>query len=158
MELRRLASPYLNPRAGGGEGHLEVAKTIYYARKRLSHMILGVKPFTCMPSTQSDGVQAAVVAHHPEAIFLPIETSAEGEVNAYSRVQMALGEARMRCKAEFAEAVRRTGFDLEEIRRYVAGHPELRRPLQEVPVSEGVAGRAANFVLHVARRMRGEMG
>ncbi len=152
--LRNLARPYMNPRAAGGEGHLEVAKTIYYAKKKLSHMLLSVKPFTCMPSTQSDGAQAAVVAHHPEAIFLPVETGAEGEVNAYSRVQMALGEAKMRCKTEFAEALRRGGFSLEQIREYIAEHPDLRRPLQRVPVQEGVVGRAANFVLHVARRMQ----
>lgn len=153
-ELRELARPYLNPQVGGGEGHLEVAKTIYYAKKRLSHMVLSVKPFGCMPSTQSDGAQAAVVAHYPEAIFLPIETSAEGEVNAYSRVQMALGEAKIRCKSEFAEVLASTGRSVEQIRAYVAEHPELRRPMQDIPAHPGVAGRAANFVLHIAERMK----
>jgi predicted nucleotide-binding protein (sugar kinase/HSP70/actin superfamily) len=153
-ELRELARPYINPRAAGGEGHLEVGKTIYYSRNRLAHMVLSVKPFGCMPSTQSDGAQAAVISHFPEVIFLPIETSPEGEVNAYSRVQMALGEAKIRSKAEFAEALARTGLDMETIRAYVARHPDLRRPLQKVPVHKGVAGRAANFVLHVAERMR----
>jgi predicted nucleotide-binding protein (sugar kinase/HSP70/actin superfamily) len=155
-ELRELAERYLNPQASGGEGHLEVAKTIYYSKKRLAHMVLSVKPFGCMPSTQSDGVQAAVIAHFPEVIFLPMETSPEGEVNAYSRVQMALGEAKIRCKAEFAEALERTGQSIETIRAYVADHPELREPLQDVPMHEGIAGRAANFVLHVAERMRRE--
>jgi predicted nucleotide-binding protein (sugar kinase/HSP70/actin superfamily) len=154
--LRELARPYMNPRAAGGEGHLEVAKTIYYSKNRLAHMVLSVKPFGCMPSTQSDGVQAAVIAHFPEVIFLPIETSPEGEVNAYSRVQMALGEAKIRCKAEFAEALRKAGTDLEKIRLYVAAHPELRKPLQKVPMHKGFAGRAANFVLHVADRMRAD--
>lgn len=152
-ELRELAKGYLNPQASGGEGHLEVAKTIYYSKKRLSHMVLSVKPFGCMPSTQSDGVQAAVIAHYPEAIFLPIETSPEGEVNAYSRVQMALGEAKMRCKVEFAEALQRAGVSLEQVRACVARHRDLRQPFQVVPQREGVAGRAANFVLHVADYM-----
>jgi predicted nucleotide-binding protein (sugar kinase/HSP70/actin superfamily) len=151
--LRELARPYMNPRASGGEGHLEVGKTIYYSKKHLAHMVLSVKPFGCMPSTQSDGVQAAVIGHFPEVIFLPIETSPEGEVNAYSRVQMALGEAKIRCKAEFAEALQRTGMDLHKIRAYVAEHPQLRRPLQNVPLHDGIAGRAANFVLHAADRM-----
>jgi predicted nucleotide-binding protein (sugar kinase/HSP70/actin superfamily) len=153
-ELRELARPYINSRAAGGEGHLEVGKTIYYSRKRLAHMVLSVKPFGCMPSTQSDGVQAAVISHVPEAIFLPIETSPEGEVNAYSRVQMALGEAKVRCKAEFAEALKRTGLDIGTVRAYVARHPDLRRPLQKVPSVPGIAGKAASFVLHVAERMR----
>lgn len=153
-ELRELARPYMNPQSAGGEGHLEVGKTIYYSTRRLAHMVLSVKPFSCMPSTQSDGAQAAVIAHFPEVIFLPIETSPEGEVNAYSRVQMALGEAKIRCKREFAEAIQRTGMSLEMIRAYVADHAALRKPFQRVPQQDGVAGRAANFVLHVAELMR----
>jgi hypothetical protein len=106
-----------------------------------------------MPSTQSDGAQAAVLAHYPEMIFLPVETSGEGDINAYSRVQMALGEAKARCKDEFRAAVARSGYSLEDIRAYVAAHGELRRPLHPVAHTPGVVGRAANFVLHVSRRM-----
>jgi hypothetical protein len=43
---------------------------------------------------------------------------------------------------------------LETIRAYVAGHPELRKPLQNVPVHQGVASKAGNFVLHVAEQMK----
>jgi len=154
--LRDLAHPYFNTRAAGGEGHLEVAKTIYYSSRKLCHMVLSLKPFGCMPSTQSDGAQAAVTAHYPEVIFLPIETSPEGEVNAYSRVQMALGEAKVRCKAEFERAVKATGFGIDQIRAYVASHRDLRVPLQRVPRQEGIAGRAANFVMYVAEIMRRE--
>ena len=39
-------------------------------------------------------------------IYLPIETSGEGEINAHSRVQMALGEAKTKAKREFAESAR----------------------------------------------------
>ena len=63
-------------------------------------MVLSLKPFTCMPSTQSDGVQARVVEDHPGMIFLPIETSGDGEVIAHSRVQMALGSARAKARKE----------------------------------------------------------
>ena len=62
-ELQRLGHPFYNSRAGGGEGHLEVAKNIYYSNKDLAHMVLSLKPFGCMPSTQSDGAQSAVVSH-----------------------------------------------------------------------------------------------
>jgi predicted nucleotide-binding protein (sugar kinase/HSP70/actin superfamily) len=51
-ELQRLGHPFYNTRAGGGEGHLEVAKNIYYSNKDLCHMVLSLKPFGCMPSTQ----------------------------------------------------------------------------------------------------------
>jgi len=153
-ELRKLAEPYYNVRAAGGEGHLEVAKTIYYSRNRLCHMVLSLKPFGCMPSTQSDGAQVAVMADYPEVIFLPIETNPEGEVNAYSRVQMALGEAKARCKSEFARALVEAGVSLAQVRDYVAQHRDLRRPLQPIPKHEAFAGSAANFVLYVARRMQ----
>jgi len=154
QELVRLGHPYYNSNAGGGEGHLEVAKNIYYCNKDLAHMVLSLKPFGCMPSTQSDGAQAAVIAQYPDMIFLPIETSGEGDINAHSRVQMALGEAKFKCKAEFNEAVARTGYTIEQIRAYVAEHRELRRPLQPIPHHKGVIGRAANFVLSVAAKMK----
>ena len=122
-ELQRLGHPYYNSRAGGGEGHLEVAKNIYYSNKDLAHMVLSVKPFGCMPSTQSDGAQAAVVSHYRDIIYLPIETSGEGEINAHSRVQMALGEAKAKAKREFAETLEKTGLTLKECYEYVEAHP-----------------------------------
>jgi predicted nucleotide-binding protein (sugar kinase/HSP70/actin superfamily) len=153
LELQRVGHPYYNSRSEGGEGHLEVAKNIYYMNRDLAHIVLSLKPFGCMPSTQSDGAQAAVIANFPDMIYLPIETCGEGDINAHSRVQMALGEARVKCKDEFSTAVMRTGYSLKEIRAYVDAHRALRRPLQQVPHETGVVGRAANFVLHVATLM-----
>ncbi len=156
-ELQRLAHPYYNSRAAGGEGHLEVAKNIYYSHKGLTHMVLALKPFGCMPSTQSDGAQSAVMSHYAkDMIFLPIETSGEGDVNAHSRVQMALGEAKAKTKLEFKAALESTGRTIEEIREYVAAHPELQSAMFKVPHQEGIAGTAANFVLAVAKRMKAE--
>ncbi len=155
-ELQRLGHPYYNSRASGGEGHLEVAKNIYYSHKGLAHMVLALKPFGCMPSTQSDGAQSAVMSHYKDMIFLPIETSGEGDVNAHSRVQMALGEAKAKTKLEFKAALESTGRTLEEIRAYVEEHPELKSPMYKVPHNEGVVGIAANFVRHVAELMKAE--
>jgi predicted nucleotide-binding protein (sugar kinase/HSP70/actin superfamily) len=152
-ELDRLAAPFYNRYARGGEGHLEVGKNVYYTIHRLAHMVLALKPFGCMPSTQSDGAQAAVVNRYRDMIFLPIETSGEGEVNAHSRVQMALGEARVKARAEFERCLAKTGRTLEQVKDYVEDHPELKRPFYQVPHVEGVAGTAARFVLHVGRRM-----
>jgi hypothetical protein len=86
-------------------------------------------------------------------IFLPIETSGEGEVNAHSRVQMALGEAKVKAKAEFEQCLKSTGKSLQEIRAYIDEHPELKRPFYHVPHREGVAGTAAQFILHVSDRI-----
>ena len=155
-ELQRLGHPYYNSRSGGGEGHLEVAKNIYYSNKDLCHMVLSLKPFGCMPSTQSDGAQAAVVSHFRDMIFLPVETSGEGEINAHSRVQMALGEAKAKAKREFQEALDKASLTLAECRAYVEAHPELKRPMYRVPQTKGVIGTAANFVLHIAARVKTE--
>jgi hypothetical protein len=106
-----------------------------------------------MPSSQSDGVQSAVVNKFKDMIFLPIETSGEGEVNAHSRVQMALGEAKVKAKTEFEQCVNSTGKSLSEIREYIDEHPELKRPFYHVPHREGIAGTAAQFILHVNDRI-----
>ncbi|HEY9141900.1 MAG TPA: hypothetical protein VIN93_13470 [Bryobacteraceae bacterium] len=152
-ELQRIGHPFYNSRAGGGEGHLEVAKNIYYSNKDLAHMVLSLKPFGCMPSTQSDGAQSAVVSTYKDMIYLPVETSGEGEINAHSRVQMALGEAKNKAKKEFAEALERTGLTLDACRAWVDQHPETRRPTYHVPHTKGVVGQAANFVHHIAQQM-----
>jgi len=154
--LARMAHPFYHSLARGGEGHLEVAKNVYYTTNRLCHMVLALKPFGCMPSSQSDGVQSAVVNRFREMIFLPIETSGEGEINAQSRVQMALGEAKIKAKAEFERALASTSRNLEEIKDYVAQHRQLRSPLYPVPHRRGIAGVAANFVLHVGSLMDGK--
>jgi predicted nucleotide-binding protein (sugar kinase/HSP70/actin superfamily) len=155
-ELAELAHPFYNQFARGGEGHLEVGKNVYYTIHKLCHMVLALKPFGCMPSSQSDGVQSAVINKFKDMIFLPIETSGEGEVNAHSRVQMALGEAKVKAKAEFEQCLKSTGKTLQEIRAYIDEHPELKRPFYRVPHREGVAGTAAQFVLHVSDRIDGD--
>ena len=136
-ELQRLGHPFYNSRAGGGEGHLEVAKNIYYSNKDLCHMVLSLKPFGCMPSTQSDGAQSAVVSQYKDMIFLPIETSGEGDVNAHSRVQMALGEAKVRSKNELNAILEESGVTLDQVREYAAAHPEMQEAHVPVRPSQG---------------------
>jgi predicted nucleotide-binding protein (sugar kinase/HSP70/actin superfamily) len=153
-ELARLADPHYRQLARGGEGHLEVAKNIYYTTRRAAHMVLSLKPFGCLPSTQSDGVQAKLQARMQDALFLAIETGVDGELAAHGRVQLALVEAQLRAQAEFERALAATGRRLDDIRQYVDEHPEMRRASYLVPRRAGVAGLAANFVLHVADRMR----
>jgi predicted nucleotide-binding protein (sugar kinase/HSP70/actin superfamily) len=155
-ELARLAHPFYHSLARGGEGHLEVGKNVYYTTHGLCHMVLALKPFGCMPSSQSDGVQSAVVNRFPEMIFLPIETSGEGEINAHSRMQMALGEAKIKARAEFEQALASTGKNLDEIKAYAAEHRQLRSPFYPVPRRRGVAGVAAKFVLHVSDLIDGK--
>lgn len=150
--LQRIAHPYYHSRIEGGEGHLEVAKNIYYTREKLSHMVLSLKPFGCLPSTQSDGVQTAVVAHHRDIIYLPVETSGEGEINAQSRVQMTLNDARERAREEFQRTLDACGMTEEQFRDAAAKNPSLRDPFLRLP--RGAAGTAARFARVVAQCSR----
>ncbi len=130
-----------------------MGKTLYYTTHQAAHLVISLKPFGCMPSLQSDGVQSLLTARFKDLSFLPVETAADGELAAQNRVQMALVEARERAQAEFQRALASTGKRLEDIQAYVAAHPELRRLGYVVPHTPGVAGVAANFVRHVGVRM-----
>lgn len=154
LELQRLGHPFYNSRVEGGEGHLEVAKNIYYVNKDLCHMVLSLKPFGCMPSTQSDGVQSAVTSMFKDMIFIPIETSGEGDINAHSRVQMALGEAKAKAKIEFNKCIEETGYSLDEIKAYIEAHEYLQKPFYKVGHRKGIIGVAANFILDVSDKMK----
>ena len=156
FEMEKLAHEFYHTRSEGGEGHLEVAKNIYYTVKGIAHMVLSLKPFGCMPSTQSDGAQSAVINHFKDMIYLPIETSGEGEINAHSRTQMALGEAKAKAKREFAELLDAMEYDLDDLRAYQQAHPEVNRPLYHFPEYDDLIGTGARFARHLAERMRAE--
>jgi predicted nucleotide-binding protein (sugar kinase/HSP70/actin superfamily) len=100
-KLAKLSKEYYTLECDGGEGHLEVAHLIESVKHKLSHLVISVKPFGCMPSSAvSDGIQSLVTSRYPEANFLSIETSGEGAANFYSRVQMALFKAKQLAKEE----------------------------------------------------------
>jgi predicted nucleotide-binding protein (sugar kinase/HSP70/actin superfamily) len=153
-ELQNVAHKYYHTHIEGGEGYMEVAKNIYYHKKKKCHMVLSLKPFGCMPSTQSDGVQAAVVEHHKNMIFLPVETSGEGKTNAHNRVLMALAEARDKARKEITDAYAQSAYTFEELKKYVNKHPELKTPTYSHPHRKGVASKAANFIYHVDELLR----
>jgi len=153
-ELQELAHKYYHTHIEGGEGYMEVAKNIYYHKKSKCHMVLSLKPFGCMPSTQSDGVQAAVVEHHKNMIFLPVETSGEGKTNAHNRVLMALAEAREKAKLELSVAYSSSNYSIEELQTFVNRHPELKIPGYCCPRTTGVTGKTANFIYHIDALLR----
>ena len=57
---------------------------------------------------------------------------------------------------EFEQALKSTGKRLDDVKDYVAQHPELRNLFYPVPHVHGYAGVAANFVLHVNDLMNGK--
>ena len=142
---------------------MEVGKLILNVEKKKSTMTLSVKPFGCMPSSGvSDGVQSFVTEKHPGAIFLPIETSGDGAVNVYSRVQMMLFKARNAAKAEFDAACREAGVSAEELRLFLAKHPRFASPFywpshKVTTTASDVVHNVAPYVkdpLHGVKRLR----
>lgn len=129
----------------GGEGHMEVGKVIDVVSRNKVHMVVSVKPFGCMPSSGvSDGIQSLVTAKYPEANFCPIETSGDGAVGVYSRVQMALFKARARAKDEYEKALAAAGFDDADQARKGVFSDRLKSALYYP--RHVVAGTAANAV------------
>ncbi|WKB36060.1 2-hydroxyglutaryl-CoA dehydratase [Terrilactibacillus sp. S3-3] len=105
-EIAKEAHSHYNNHLRGGEGHMEVGKLILNVKKRKVNMTISVKPFGCMPSSGvSDGVQSLITEKYPNAIFLPIETTGDGAINVYSRIQMMLFKARQAAQKEFDEAL-----------------------------------------------------
>ncbi len=150
-KIAALAAPYYDNNVRGGEAHMEVGKLIHFVEKRLNHMTISVKPFGCMPSSGvSDGVQSLIIKKWPEAIFIPIETTGEAAVNAYSRVQMMLFKARQRTSAEFQEALQKTGMDETTFRQRVQGSWRWRHPFLRPPHKK--AGIATNLVYAVGQK------
>jgi len=119
-DLAALAKEYYTLDCSGGEGHLEVAHLIESVKHNLSHLVISIKPFGCMPSSAvSDGIQSLVTSRYPQANFLSIETSGEGAANFYSRVQMALFKAKQLAKEEFERGL--TSNDLLQGNESFAG-------------------------------------
>ncbi|OIJ13734.1 2-hydroxyglutaryl-CoA dehydratase [Anaerobacillus alkalilacustris] len=105
-QIAEYAHRYYDNHNRGGEGHMEVGKLLLNVIKKKANMTISVKPFGCMPSSGvSDGIQSFITEKYPEAIFLPIETTGDGAVNVYSRVQMMLFKAKQEAKKEYDEAV-----------------------------------------------------
>ena len=144
-EIAELAGEHYDNNVRGGEGHMEVGKLVHFAKDHVNHMTVSVKPFGCMPSSGvSDGVQTLVSARYPESIFLPIETTGDGAVNVYSRIQMMLFKARQKAKDEFAQALEETGLDEETYRKRVQGSRRWSNPF--LRPEHKVVGIAANLV------------
>ncbi|MBM4342841.1 MAG: 2-hydroxyglutaryl-CoA dehydratase [Deltaproteobacteria bacterium] len=147
----------------GGEGHMEVAKLLLNTRHRKVNLTLSVKPFGCMPSSGvSDGVQTVVQAIHPEALYLPVETTGDGAVNVYSRVQMMLFKARQQAHSEVADAAQAHGVTVDEVQQFAAkvgvwGRALYRAPHTAACTAADVTADAARWLGRV-RRLRAAAG
>ncbi len=146
---RRCRHQYYNNDLRGGEGHMEVGKLIMNVVHSKAHMTLSVKPFGCMPSAGvSDGVQTAISERFPGTIFCPVETSGDGRVNFYSRVQMYLFKAKQSASAELDRACAEHGVTLDQVRGFLKANPRHAGALHKAP--HAYAGTAADLVAEVA--------
>ncbi len=144
-QIADLAKPFYDNNVRGGEAHMEVGKLVHFVDDRVNHMTISVKPFGCMPSSGvSDGVQSIITSKWPEAIFLPIETTGDGKVNVYSRIQMMLFKARQKAEEEFATALDQRGMTLEKFQYKLSKSAYGKRAFKRPP--HKLAGVATNLV------------
>jgi predicted nucleotide-binding protein (sugar kinase/HSP70/actin superfamily) len=149
FEIARISHEYYNNDLRGGEGHMEVGKLIMNVLHSKAHMTLSVKPFGCMPSAGvSDGVQSAIPEKLPGAIYCAVETSGDGRVNFYSRVQMYLFKAKQAAQAEYEKALAEHGITLEQTRAFLAKSPRFASSLHKAP--HAYAGNCADLVAEIA--------
>lgn len=147
--IAEISHEYYNNDLRGGEGHMEVGKLIMNVVHQKAHMTLSVKPFGCMPSAGvSDGVQTAITEKFPGTIFCPVETSGDGRVNFYSRVQMYLFKAKQAAIAEYERALEENGVTREEVQAVLEAMPRFRSPFYKAP--HVYAGNSADIVAAVA--------
>jgi hypothetical protein len=131
-EIAKVGHSFYNNELRGGEGHMEVAKLVLNVAKQKAHMTLSVKPFGCMPSSGvSDGIQTVITELHPDAIYCPVETSGDGAVNFYSRVQMYMFKARERARLEYRDALAHYGITEEQARQFLDEHPRYTKTLHK---------------------------
>jgi hypothetical protein len=115
-------------------------------------------------------VQTVVTELLPQAIFCAVETSGEGAVNFYSRVQMSLFKAKQRAQHEMDEALAQYGITREQAQEFLRtsryGHTLYKAPhaaagtgadlIHEIGplVGKGALGRARVHVKRTAERTR----
>jgi predicted nucleotide-binding protein (sugar kinase/HSP70/actin superfamily) len=147
--IAEISHEYYNNDLRGGEGHMEVGKLIMNVVHSKAHMTLSVKPFGCMPSAGvSDGVQSAITEKFPGTIYCPVETSGDGRVNFYSRVQMYLFKAKMAAANEFTRVCNENGVTREQIQAFLAANPTYGDSLHRAPHAHN--GTAADYVAEIA--------
>lgn len=134
-KLAEYAKNYYSPKLMGGEGHLEVGEHIYNIKHKKAHMVISVKPFGCMSSTQSDGVQTKVAYDLKESLFVSVDTSGDAEVNFKSRVLMKLHEARIKAAMEYETVKKRLHLHIDnnDIERLKAKKSDIKKASLVLP-------------------------
>lgn len=155
-ELSKLADDYYNKRQDGGEAYMEVGHLIHLNKEKLAHMLISIKPFGCMPSSASDGVQSKVSADYTNVLFVSLETSGDSEVNFKSRAQMKIYEAKSKAKAELEAAVLKYNIDLSKVKAFVNDHPQYTSG--DYLIKGDYTSTGVNFIVDMHKRMKHPIG
>ena len=125
----RSAHEYYNNDLRGGEGHMEVGK-----------LIMNVVQVEGAHDAEREAVRlhaerrrlrrraVAITEKFPGTIFCPVETSGDGRVNFYSRVQMYLFKAKQAAHRRVRARARRARRDARAGARVPRREPALREP------------------------------
>src|SRR5262249_36386766 len=89
-----------------------------------------------------------ITEKYPGTIFCAVETSGDGRVNFYSRVQMYLFKAKAAAIAELERACKEQGVTVDQVRAFLDAHPRLASGLHKPRHSR--AGSAADVVMEIA--------
>jgi predicted nucleotide-binding protein (sugar kinase/HSP70/actin superfamily) len=131
--LAAYASPYYNTKLAGGEGHMEAGKHVNTIKHHKAHMVISVKPFGCMPSTQSDGVQTKISNDLKNSLFVSVDTTGDAEVNVKSRILMKLYEAQKIAAEEFENIIKKYRIDGNQLDKVRELTPKSRAASLRVP-------------------------
>lgn len=154
QELAEHAKSYIDVRYEGGEAFMEVGKNIDCTKNKKAHMVVSVKPFGCMPSTVSDAIQAKVVSEFDDMTFLPLETSGDGKINALSRVQMTLGEARQKAAEEFKRALAEYSITHEQFLELHQKYKIRYHGAQNLPWVKGYTLRSSHYLHQLMKKAK----
>ncbi len=149
--LANLAHDYYNKHQGGGEAYMEVGSLVYVSKYKKVHMMVSVKPFGCLPSTASDGVQSKVMTDYPNVLFLPLETSGDSEVNFKSRAQMVLFEGKQKAVKEAEAIIKKHNIDVAAVKAFVKQNPQYSSGMYTFKNTH--TGTGASFLLAMHQRM-----
>jgi len=96
-----------------------------------------------------------VVSTYKDMIFIPVETSGEGDVNAHSRVQMPWVKRKFAPRTKSSACLMRLA---RLLRKYGPLCKSIRKCSRHIQIwaQEGLVGVAANFVAHAAERIKAE--
>ncbi len=125
-EMAAASHEYYDNEIRGGEAFMEVGKFIDAAENKRAHLVVSVKPFGCLPSSGvSDGVQSLVASRNPDTAFYSVETTGDGKVSVYSRIQMMLFNAHERAQVEFEQALETAGMNEDEAQKRLSRNRRL---------------------------------